>query len=139
MVKKVLVPLLLAAGLLSAVPSLRARTLSHLRPAVGRAYAVARPLIDRVLNPLFRWSTRNEEEQYLLILRNRANLGEPLPRPSEFRAFAARSAISARDGNDRWGSPYYLVLTRDSIRVGSAGPDLERGTDDDVVSSVSRR
>ncbi len=139
MVKRLLILLLLVAATVSAVPALRNRVEPVMQPLVTRAARAAAPVVGHVLDPIFGWSAHGEEERYLADLRARVNTGQPLPAPREFQRHLERTARSGRGGNDPWGSPYYLELTLDSIRVGSAGPDRKRGTDDDVLTSVSRR
>lgn len=137
--KRLFLLAVLAALVVATVPPLRERAAPHVRPILARAEVVLDPLISRLLDPVFRWSARSEEQRYITTLQRRIKLNEPLPGPRDFQRFLAENAYSGRSGRDPWGSPYYLVITRDSIRVGSPGPDMKRGTADDIVESGSRR
>lgn len=139
MLKKLFILSVVVAVVVGAVPDLRVRAKPYYEPVLDRAGTLLQPLISRMLNPVFRWSTRSEEEHYLVILRNRVNLGEPLPKPREFQNFLSQESNSGRNGRDPWGSAYFLTLRRDSIQVGSPGPDGVRGTDDDILSAVPRQ
>ncbi len=136
---RLLVALVVIAALIAGVPALRTRAVPLLVPALVRAHGYFGPAVDGAMEPLFRWSARNEEEYILATLRRRVGLGEPLPSPREFTRYVVEDASSTREGKDPWGAPYFLLLRQDSIRVGSAGADGERGTGDDVVSAAPRR
>jgi hypothetical protein len=72
-------------------------------------------------------------------LRQRGLGFHPLPNPREFARFLDNQRYIPRGALDPWQTPYLLTVTRDSIVVGSAGPDQERGTGDDLRHAVSRR
>lgn len=107
---------LLAAVLL--VPSLRAR---------------ARPQIEYVLTPVYRWEARNRVNAVLKVLEREQSQGGALPRPRDFDKF-----LIAREGAeaavDPWDQPYFLIATRRTFQVGSSGPDRQRNTVDDILS-----
>ncbi|HEX7089840.1 MAG TPA: hypothetical protein VF192_06870 [Longimicrobiales bacterium] len=139
MVKKIFLVLVVLGGAMMTVPALRAWARPHLEPAFGDVMdwwgAHLRPLVD----PALRWSARNELRSVVRSLKEASQIGQPLPNPSEFRAYVTQRHLSGRGGNDPWGTPYYLVVTEDSLIGGSAGPDRERGTADDVLVSIGRR
>ncbi|MGH7476014.1 MAG: hypothetical protein ACRELD_06975 [Longimicrobiales bacterium] len=137
--KKLILFAVLAVGAISYVPPLREAAEPVAGPLLERTSDVLGPVVAKLLDPVFRWSARGEAERYLRRLKEEQNLGFQLPTPGTFQAFVQKHATSGRGGNDPWGSPYFLEFTRDSIRVGSPGPDLESGTYDDVIVSAPRR
>jgi hypothetical protein len=118
MISRILWGLVIALAVVVMVPQLRAR---------------ARPQIEYVLNPVYRWEARNRVHDVQRVLVRERSQGATLPRPRDFPQF-----LAAREGQraalDPWNEPYYLVTTRRSFRVGSAGPDRVRNTTDDIVS-----
>ncbi|WP_420128562.1 hypothetical protein [Longimicrobium sp.] len=110
--------LLLATVLL--VPSLRAR---------------ARPQIEYVLNPVYRWEAKNRVHAIQRVLERERSQGAGIPRPREFNRFLA-SREGAQAALDPWDQPYYLSTTRRTFRVGSAGPDRVPRTADDILSEA---
>lgn len=93
----------------------------------------ARPQIEFVLNPVYKWEAKNRvNEIYRVIQREKAQ-GVAVPRPRDFQEF-----LSRREGPqaalDPWGEPLYLEVGRNTVRVSSAGPDRTAGTADDVHS-----
>lgn len=110
--------LLLATVLL--VPPLRAR---------------ARPQIEYVLNPVYRWEAKNRVHAIQRVLERERSQGSAIPRPRDFNKF-----LESRDGAqavmDPWNQPYYLVTNRRTFRVGSSGPDRQRNTVDDILSEA---
>ncbi|MBW3571078.1 MAG: hypothetical protein KY467_08225 [Gemmatimonadetes bacterium] len=108
--------LLLATVLL--VPSLRER---------------ARPQIEYVLNPIYRWEARNRVNAIYRVLERERSQGTGLPTPREFQRFLA-AREGAKAALDPWNEPYYLATTRRTFRVGSSGPDRQRNTMDDILS-----
>lgn len=115
-----LLVLLLAAILL--VPSLRER---------------ARPQIDWALTPLYRWETKNRLNEIHRLLAREHATGGTIPSAREFPVFL-ENREGVRGATDRWGEPFYLEVDRGSFRVGSAGPDREPGTGDDIFSRPFR-
>jgi hypothetical protein len=110
--------ILLATVLL--VPSLRAR---------------ARPQIEYVLSPVYRWEAKNRVHAIQRVLERERSQGGNLPRPKDFNQFlAAREGAEA--AVDPWNEPYFLITTRRTFQVGSSGPDRLRNTTDDILSEV---
>jgi hypothetical protein len=93
----------------------------------------ARPQIEFVLNPIYRWEAKNRVNEIYRVLERERAQGSPIPKPSDFNAFLAQ-----RDGADAavdpWNVPFYLAATRRSYYVGSSGPDRVRGNADDLIS-----
>jgi hypothetical protein len=101
---------------------------------------VSRPLRQRVephvqfaLDPIYGWSAKNRVADLEKLLEDQKSMGKPIPSPRDFLQF-----IQAQDpsggGVDPWGNPYYLVTTRTTFQVGSAGKDGQPQTEDDIVS-----
>lgn len=109
---------LLAAVLL--VPSLRER---------------ARPQIEYVLSPIYRWEARNRVNEIYRVLERERAQGAPLPTPRDFRRFLEQRE-GPRAALDPWNEPFFLESGRRTFRIGSAGPDRQRGTVDDIFSKV---
>lgn len=137
--KKLIVLLLIFAGASATVPSLRERVEPRVVPVWDFAYQKVRPLIRKVLDPVLRWSAVKEARSIGRDLRRREMSLQPLPGPREFPRWVAQTQQTGRGGLDPWGSPYYLIVGRDSLFVGSPGPDKERDTEDDVRVGTSRR
>lgn len=95
----------------------------------------AQPHIETVMNPMYRWETKNRvNDIYRLLERERAT-GGAVPRAADFRRF-----LEQREGEkaalDPWRQPFFLVATRRTFRVGSSGQDRQRGTADDIFSKT---
>jgi hypothetical protein len=113
----ILIVLLLVLGVL-VTPSLRTRALPHVQFA---------------LNPVYSWHARNElRDIERFIERTRV-----LPEPRNFPAHLERER-GHNSSVDPWGNPYYLLRDRQTYRVGSAGPDGEPGTADDLLTAPQR-
>jgi hypothetical protein len=95
--------------------------------------AKAAPHVERGLNPLYVWSAKTDVNDYREALLLTEQIGRQLPAPAEFSGFL-RNRYSPKAIYDPWGTPYYLKIQGRSLIVGSAGPDREPGTDDDVLS-----
>lgn len=93
----------------------------------------ARPQIEAVLNPIYRWEARNRVKDIQRVLVRERSQERALPRPREFQRF-----LTVREGApaaiDPWDQPYYLILTRRTFQVGSMGQDRQRNTSDDILS-----
>ena len=95
----------------------------------------ARPQIEYVLNPIYRWDARNRVNEIYRVLERERAQGGRVPAPREFTQF-----LSIRDGADAamdpWNVPFYLFASRHTYYVGSAGQDRQRGTADDILSKA---
>lgn len=94
----------------------------------------ARPFLD----PYFVMATRSEMDKINtdLQLWERENFGR-LP---DGRAFGGwlEGNYAGGAGMDAWGSRYEYTLGRDSFFLRSLGPDLVRGTEDDIIDARAR-
>ena len=117
--RRILFVLVLAVLAVLTIPPLRER---------------ARPQIEYVLNPVYRWNARNRVNEISRALERERGTGGVIPTASEFHRF-----ISTREGEDAtidpWGQPYFLQASRRDYVIGSHGQDRERGTADDVLST----
>lgn len=127
-----------ALGASFSIPALR----QHVEPVTTAALAPAKRLIGRQLarirDPVFRWSVQNEARGIARELIQREDGGQPLPRPQDFQAHLQRRTLAGSPVLDRWGSPYYLLVTADSVIVVSPGPDQRPGTEDDIRAGLPR-
>ena len=95
----------------------------------------ARPQIEFVLNPLYRWEAKNRVNEIYRVLERERAQGSPIPTPRDFNAFLAQKD-GADAAVDPWKQPFYLVTARRTYYVGSSGPDRVRGNEDDLVSKT---
>lgn len=138
-VRKLILLLALFAGASATVPALRERVEPRVVPVWDSGLRRLEPVIEWAMVPVHRWAAQHEAQAIGRMLRSRAGASDRLPLPSEFPDYLRRNWRGGRQGKDPWGNWYYLVVTRDSITIGSAGPDQERDTEDDIRASVERR
>ena len=136
--KKLLLLLLLVLLFLT-VPELRAFGAPVIDPVGAGIVRLSEPLVSAVRTPFMEWKARDEARALVKLLQDQEAIGSPLPRPRQFQDFLARRWIVDRGGLDPWGVPYYLRYTDREIQVGSAGPDLEPDTEDDIREGFPRR
>lgn len=138
--KKLLLLAVIAAMLISAIPPLRERVAPTMGPAVGSgvSYVVdgVRTAGTWVIDRIFRWSVQKDIASIAEQVREHTATGERLPDPRNFQDFLLRNRMAG--SMDPWGTPYYLLIRADSIVVGSAGPDREVETDDDLLAAAPR-
>lgn len=137
--KKLLLFLVALLGMSFSVAPVQERVAPRISPVVAAVLEPLGPRARAVLDPLFRWSVKNEARLVARELRELELSGQRLPTPAEFAAFMEERDDSDRKGRDPWGQPYYLRVTDDSIIVSSAGPDRTPATPDDVQAVMSRR
>ena len=113
MFRKLFTLAFLALAVVMAVPSLRA----ELEEAVT-------PIVDDVKGRFVPRRLRVMADQLDARLRR----GDDLP--GSFEGWLRRDFTGSP--TDPWGNNYYLQATRQDYFVGSAGPDGEVGTDDDI-------
>jgi hypothetical protein len=138
-VRKLFFWLLILAGFSATVPPVRSRVAPRVAPLWDRVAAEVGPALRRGLAPLKSWQAQQEMRVIGRELRQRGLSLHPLPQPREFVRFMDRARYIPRGSKDPWGTAYTLTVTRDSIIIGSYGPDLQRGTEDDLRLAVSRR
>lgn len=137
--RRLLLWFLILTGMSSSVPAVRTRVEPHVTPI--REYLVQKlgPTFERGFAPFYRWLAEHEMRMIALELRRRSLALQGVPQPREFSRFLQQSRLISRGSLDPWGNEYFLILTRDTIVVLSAGPDGERGTEDDLRHEVGRR
>ena len=96
----------------------------------------ARPQIEYAMNPIYRWEARNRVNEIYRVLERERAQGGGIPRPKDFNQFLA-SRDGAAAAVDPWNVPFFLVASRRTYYVGSAGPDRQPGTTDDIVSKTA--
>ena len=94
----------------------------------------AKPHLAFALDPLNEWTARNRVAEISNLIKRADATGRPLPTDAEFSRFVDIEDMRQNASIDPWGMPYYLVATRRSFQVGSAGKDREVGTTDDILS-----
>ncbi|HEX6939970.1 MAG TPA: hypothetical protein VF158_11200 [Longimicrobiales bacterium] len=137
--KKLVLLLLIFAAASATVPSLRERVEPRVVPVWDSGLRRLDPVIQWALTPMHRWAAEHEARAIARMVRMHATSSRQFPRPGEFPAYLRREWRGARRGLDPWGTPYFLIVDPDSITVGSAGRDKERGTEDDVLATIPRR
>ena len=136
--KKVLLLLLLILLILS-VPQLRSFAAPVIDPVGEKLAILVAPAVNAVRNPIFAWKARDEARAIIILLRDQEAIGRRLPTSRDFAAFLQQRHRINREGLDPWGVPYYIKYTQQGAVVGSAGPDLEMDTEDDVQEILPRR
>ena len=116
--------LLLVVGAVVLVPSLRARAIPHVQPAI---------------DPFYEWSARNRVNEIVGLLHQESTLGRPIPASRDLPGFLERHDYKKDAGNDPWGTPFYIRSTRTTYTVGSAGRDRSVNTTDDILSAPQPR
>ncbi len=122
---KVFLLLLVALGVALYLPDSRARILGVVSP---------------VMNPAYRWMSSQEMNQIVEDLRRHEQTRGSLPvRFGEFDPWMDRRYPQDRSRIDSWGNRYRFQLVGEMIRVTSAGPDGEWGTEDDLMREGVRQ
>ena len=116
--------LLLVVGAVVLVPSLRARAVPHVQPAI---------------DPFYEWSARNRVKEIVGVLRQQTTLGRQLPSSRDLPAFLESHDTRQGAGTDPWGTPFFLRSTRTTFMVASAGRDRTPNTPDDILSAPQPR
>jgi hypothetical protein len=95
---------------------------------------VSEPVRQAVANPFLAWVTRNEMAQIITDLERHEDTRGNLPMArGEFDRWLDDRYQQESSRVDSWGTRYAFEVRGDVIRVLSAGPDGEFGTDDDLV------
>lgn len=136
--KKIVLIVVVVAGAVLSIRPAREAALPLLAPVAEPAVRILGQQVARVRDPVYRWSVKNEARGLLRELVERERSGSPLPRPADFQEYLRTRTVAEQPVTDRWGSPYYLLMNRDSMAVVSPGPDRRPGTEDDIRASVPR-
>ena len=125
---KYLIIFLIVFGAVTTVPQIRSRVMPPLARALG-------PTGERMMTPWKKWEAKTDVEDLARELRQENTAGRPYPAPQDFTAWAKREMRDPEAGVDPWGTRYYLKPGR-TLVVGSPGPDLKKGTADDITVTV---
>lgn len=93
----------------------------------------AKPHLAFALDPLYEWQVRARVADMQGTLQRAVDTEQPIPKPFKFSQYLEDQYGEGGD-LDPWGVPYYMDGNRHRIRVGSAGRDRTRNTDDDIRS-----
>lgn len=133
--KRLLLALLVVLLLILTFPELREEARPHFE--VGTAWA--REQLDGPLSPALKpyrsIQTETEMSRVLNLLTGRRNRGRPPIGTAELPEFM-RSMDLDSTATDAWGSSYWIVQSRDSLHLHSAGADLVRDTEDDMAIGI---
>lgn len=133
---RLLILLVLAGLTVATVSPVRERVKPVLAPAARVARQGGQMALDLFANSIFRWSVQRELRAIVVELDRHLFSGGALPPEDRFSQFLRRERLGG--SIDPWGGPYFLQVMRDSIFVGSEGPDTTRGTADDLRVGFSR-
>jgi hypothetical protein len=121
---------LVALGLAWSLPEVRVRTWDPVLERMG-------PVGEWVSGPFRRAGARSDADRLLRTLIADHQQGHALPEPRRFSQWAARRYSEGSMEFDPWGTPYFLERSGNRLTVGSAGPDRQRGTVDDIRATGS--
>jgi hypothetical protein len=125
--KKILIAVVLVA-LVWAVPAVRTKVVAAAVPVLERLG----PVGDKLLTPSRKYATKNEIIAIARLIANDRTEGRTLPDDRGFNQWLTKR-IYREDGIDVWGNRFWMRIRRDSVTVGSNGPDGQRSTGDDVT------
>lgn len=93
------------------------------------------PHAEGVLSPIYEWSTRSRIKEMERALETDQAMGRPLPDRRTFPRFL-QEHYPGQDTTDAWGTAFYIRRTRRAVVVGSAGPDRQMNTEDDIQTNA---
>lgn len=124
MVFRIVKVMLFVVALVIVVPPLRQRVMPYARPA---------------LRPFYTVMTKDRVERIALYMERELAATGQMPGPRDLpRALRKMFPDRPHAQVDWWGRPFYFRRTHEGYRIGSAGPDGQRGNNDDVLSKVHR-
>lgn len=130
---KALLIIVLLIGAAFGIPQIRNRIAGPLDPLLSRLG----PIGEAVQTPTRRWQANQEMTFILRRITEDRNLRKPLPSPHNFQRWLIANVRGVKNGgNDPWGQPYYYILTRTTMTIGSQGQDMQRDTEDDLRLSA---
>lgn len=121
MISKLFWALVLAVAVVVLVPPVRQRVWPKLQPA---------------LNPIYEWNAKTEVNEIRGLVKRADAMGRTVPTGEGFSAFVNQEAMQQDAGTDPWGTPFYISISGNQFRVGSAGKDRQLGTTDDILSNA---
>lgn len=130
---KLVVVLLVALGFVSAYEPTRTKMAAATAPVLERLGPAGRV----ALRPMHKWVARSEVNFIASQIELARTVGREVPTPRSFEGWMRQRLTTRNDGKDPWGKAYYFSVTASkSGIVGSAGPDGEQDTDDDIATPV---
>ena len=130
---KVVLLLVLVIVAVATVPAIRNRLAGPLDPVLARLG----PVGEKFRNPVRRFNAHNEIQAIIGRLNEDKLQGRTVPPPNQFQRWIhEKMRGDIQDGKDPWGQPYYMVRSRASATIGSAGQDMQPGTADDIRDST---
>lgn len=120
MISKLFWLLVLAVGVVVLVPPVRAKVWPKVQPA---------------FNPLYEWNAKNEVNEIRDMVKRADARGSTVPTDARFSDFVNSEAMQQNASTDPWGTPFYIIINGNTFQVGSAGKDLQPGSDDDILSN----
>lgn len=136
--KRLLLFLLLILLLILTFPDLRERARPHFDTGTTWAMEQLEGPLSPALRPYRSMQTETEMARVLNLLTGRRNRGQPPITTDELPGFM-RSMDLDSSATDAWGSSYWITQTADSLFLHSAGGDLMRQTEDDLVEAIRYR
>lgn len=130
---KLLLIIVLLVGAAFGIPAIRNRIAGPLDPVLSKLG----PAGEKIKTPFQRWAAKNEATAIVQRLSEDNIQRKPLPTPRSFQDWVRQNIRSETDATtDPWGHPYYFVLTRQQMTVGSIGKDGQRNTPDDILATM---
>lgn len=129
--KRILLVVVVLILLVLSVPPLRERA----QPAIDRVSAALAGPLSPAVNPYRELEAQGAISKVVRAMVRDRNSGFLRPEADAFTEYMTQK-VEEEDGIDPWGTPYIMQATRDSVGVVSAGPDLEYGTEDDIVQKI---
>lgn len=110
----------------------RVRMILAARPALERMG----PIGEKAITPIQRYNTKTELTFIADQIQMAKTEGREVPDANTFQKWLKKQLKTKNQGRDPWDHPYYLIQLGSTLTVGSIGEDGERGTDDDIKSSI---
>jgi hypothetical protein len=124
---KIIIVLLVVIGIVTTVRPVRDRVMPPIVRALG-------PTGEKIATPVRRWKAEHQAERLLSEMQIELTAGRQPPPAHEFSQWAKKELREPDADIDPWGGKYYLKPGRGmTISVGSPGPDLKKGTEDDII------
>ncbi len=138
MTKRLILAFLALWVLILVVPGFRERAQPRLQEAGAWTWARMEGPLSPVTDRYRRVQAESDLSEMSRLMTIARNEGRRPPEQRDFAEFLKRHEI-APEGLDPWGTPYLIQQEADSVALTSAGPDLQYGTNDDLVVRVRFR
>lgn len=114
-----------------ALPPVRARLAEVAHPVLERMG----PVGEAMIRPAQREAAKKQVTSIVRALAADLQEGSPPPTAAAFQPWMRRR-MPELSGRDPWDNAYWAEYRRDTLYVGSNGPDGVRGTADDITQTV---